>query len=129
MELVLNLLWVLLTALMFGLWLRFGPRTGSNKRSQCVALAFVVLLLFPVISVTDDLQAALNPAETDACSRRDHAGAPPHSALPSFAAPPPEAFAELPFGVLRLASHGTLLSPVVDRPELDPIQNRPPPVA
>ncbi|MGA2539046.1 MAG: hypothetical protein ABSF53_23770 [Terracidiphilus sp.] len=127
MEPVLNLLWVLLTALMFGLWVRFGPRTGSNKRNQCVALVFVVLLLFPVISVTDDLQATLNPAEADSWSRCDHACAAPHSIPTSFAAPPVREFAGLSFHVLRMASAEALLSPAMDRPALDPIQNLPPP--
>jgi len=69
METVLNLAWALLVMLMFGLWMRFAPHTGPNRRGdspriQFVALAVLILLLFPVISVTDDLQAIQNPAET-----------------------------------------------------------------
>jgi hypothetical protein len=129
MELVLNVFWALLTALMFGLWVRFVPRTGSDKRNQCVALALLVLFLFPVISVTDDLQAALNPAETDCSLRRDHACAPSHSVTPAFAAPPPQIFAELSFGVLRVASPHASPWPAIELPALNPIENRPPPAA
>jgi len=129
MELVLNLAWVLLATLMFCLWSRFGPRAGADKRMQFVALALLILILFPVISVTDDLQAAQNPAETDSCLRRDHMVASPHSIFPPVAALPLPVFAEPSFGILRIAAPGSLRAPVVDRPVFAPIQNRPPPVA
>ena len=72
MELVLNLAWAFLASIMVGLWLRLAVRTGVNLRMQFVALAVLLLILFPVISVTDDLQVAQNPAEADCLVRRDH---------------------------------------------------------
>ena len=129
MELVLNLAWVLLAALMFWLWLQFAPRAGVDRRMQVVALALLILILFPVISVTDDLQAAQNPAETDSCQRRDHVVSSAHSVFPAVAALPLPVFAELSFGVLRTAAPGSLSAPLVDHPALAPIQNRPPPAA
>ena len=129
MELVLNLAWVLLATLMFYLWPHFAPRTGADRRMQLVALALLILILFPVISVTDDLQAAQNPAETDSCLRRDHIVRSPHSIFPAVTALPLPVFAELSFGFLRLSAPGSLLAPVVDHPVLTSIQNRPPPVA
>jgi hypothetical protein len=129
MELSLNLAWILLAAAMFRWWLRFSPRTGSNKRMQFVALAVIILILFPVISVTDDLQAAQNPAEADSCLRRDHACSTPHSIFPPVAALPLPVFADLSFGILRIATPGGLPAPVIEHPVLAPIQNRPPPVA
>jgi hypothetical protein len=129
MELILNLAWALLTAFMVCLWMRFAPRTGASRRMQLVALAVLILILLPVISVTDDLQAAQNPAETDSLSRRGHGYSAPHSILSSVAALPLPVFAELSFGVLRMAAPGSLRSPVVDHPALAPIQNRPPPTA
>ncbi len=129
MELALNLGWVLLAGLMFCLWLRFGSRTGGDRRMQFVALAVLVLILFPVISVTDDLQAVQNPAETDSCQRRDHGYSAPHSISSQAAALPLPAFAELSFGVQRMAAQGSIAAPVIDLPALHPIQNRPPPAA
>src|ERR1035438_6715069 len=85
MELVLNLAWVLLAALMFCLWLRFAPRTDVDRRMQFVALAVLLLILFPVISVTDDLQAMQNPAEADCLLRRDHACSTAYSIFPALA--------------------------------------------
>ena len=129
MELVLNLAWVLLATLMFCLWLRIASRTGGGRRMQFVALAVLLLILFPVISVTDDLQAVQNPAETDSCQRRDHGYAAPHAISSPVAALPLPAFTELSFGFLRVAAPGSFATPVIDHPALHPIQNRPPPAA
>jgi hypothetical protein len=129
MELLLNLAWVGLATLMFGLWLRFAPRSGADRRTQLVALAVLLLIFFPVISVTDDIQAFQNPAETDCCQRRDHAFSAPHSILPHGPALPLPALAEMPFGVLRMAAPGRFQTFVFGHPALAPIQNRPPPAA
>ena len=134
MELFLNLAWVALAALMFCLWLRFAPRTGPNRhtekrRAQFVALAVLLLILFPVISVTDDLQAIQNPAETDTCLRRGHLVFNAHSIFPAVAALPLPIFAELSVGIQRIPAPGGLPAPVFDHPALARIQNRPPPAA
>ncbi len=132
MELTLNLAWIALAATMFCVWVRFALRTGpdrriENRQAQFVALALLILIMFPVISVTDDLQAIQNPAETDSCLRRDHIVSNPHSIFPLVAAPPLPVFAELSFGVLRVAAPGSLPAPVFDHTALARIQNRPPP--
>jgi hypothetical protein len=129
MELLLNLAWVLLATLMLCHWQRSGLRTGSDRRMQIVALAVVLLILFPVISVTDDLQAVQNPAETNCCQRRVHGYAVAHPISSPVAALPAPAFAELSFGILSVAAPGRISAPLVDHPGLAPIQNRPPPVA
>ena len=133
METGLNLVWALLAALMFCIWLRFAPLTGPNRgdsrRMQFVALAVLILLLFPVISVTDDLQATQNPAEADSCQRRDHDCSAPHHIVPAFTALPLPAFAGFSFAYLRLPAPGSLPAPVVANPSMASIQNRPPPVA
>jgi hypothetical protein len=129
MEIFLNLAWALSAVVFFSIWLRHSCHVGTDRRTQLVALAVLVLILFPVISVTDDLQAMQNPAEADCCLRRDHVVSNAHSLLPAVAALPPPAFAELPFGFLQLTAQGSLASPVVDRYALAPIQNRPPPAA
>jgi hypothetical protein len=129
MELALNLAWVLLAALMFCLWWRYAPQTGRDRRMQLVALAVLLLVLFPVISVTDDLQAAQNPAETNSCQRRVHGYTGPHSNSSPIAALPLTAFAGLSLGSPRVATPGNSATPVIDHPALHPIQNRPPPAA
>jgi hypothetical protein len=129
MELFLNLAWIGLATLMFCQWLRFAPDTGANRRTQLVALAALLLICFPVISVTDDIRAFQNPAETDCCQRRDHASSAPHSVLPHGPAHIVPALAELPFGFLPIAAPGGIQAPIFDHPALAPIQNRPPPAA
>jgi hypothetical protein len=129
MELVLNLGWMLLGALLFCMWLRIAPRTGTDRRMQFIALAVLVLILFPVISMTDDVFAAQNPAEPDSCLRRDHAVSPGHSIIPAAAALPQPVFAELSFGFLHFVAPHNSPVPVIDHPGLKTIQNRPPPAA
>jgi hypothetical protein len=129
MELVLNLGWGFLGALLFCLWLGFGPRAHVDRRMQFAALAVLVLVLFPVISMTDDVLAAQNPAEADCCLRRDHVVSAAHSIFPAAATPPPPLFADLPFGFIRVAAPRAFPAPAVDHPGLRTIQNRPPPAA
>jgi hypothetical protein len=134
MEFALNLAWVLLATLLFCMWLRLAPPDGhehrtQDRRLQFVALAVLLLILLPVISVTDDLLAVQNPAETDSSVRRDHGCASAHSIFPSVAALPQPASAGVSFGFLRFAALGTLPAPLLHRPALAGIQNRPPPAA
>ena len=104
MELILNLVWALLATLMLWLWMRHAPCVCLSRRTQLVALAMLILILLPVISVTDDLQALQNPAELDCCARRHHAVSCPHSIFPAAATLPPPVFAELSFGFLRFVA-------------------------
>jgi hypothetical protein len=127
MELFLNLAWVLVTAVMAALWLRFGVREGFDRRTQLVALAVLVLILFPVISVTDDLQAAQNPAEADCCVRRDYVVVSAHSILPAVVALFHPITAESPLGLQHFAVSGEIAVPVAEHPALAAIDNRPPP--
>src|ERR1700677_1553897 len=106
MELLLNLAWVLLATLMFYLWLRFAPLRGVRPQLQFVALAVLLLILFPVISVSDDLQAVQNPAEADCLVRRDH-GPTLHTILTPIAALPLLAVAGVSFSVFRMAIKGS----------------------
>ena len=130
MELTLNLAWTLLAVVIVCLWTRYAPRAGADRRLQFVALAVLILILFPVISVTDDLMAAQNPAEDDCCLRRDYAvSSAAHSTIPSMAALPQPVFTELPFAFLPFVAPGYRPVPVSDVPALAAIQNRPPPAA
>jgi hypothetical protein len=129
MELILNLAWALSAVAILSYWLRYARLVGASRRTQIVALAVLILILFPVISVTDDLQAMQNPAETDSCLRRVHAVSSPHSIFPAIGALPSPVLAELSFGVLQVVTPGNLATPAINHPALAPIQNRPPPVA
>ena len=77
MEILLNLIWVALSAALSVFWLlRRAPnaRDGHSVslKKQLVSLAVVFLILLPVVSLTDDLQASIAPAEVEhACRRGD----------------------------------------------------------
>jgi len=134
MESILNLAWVLLAATMLCLWLHLGRRMGPvrqmhNRPLQFVALALLLLILFPVISVTDDLQVIQSAAEVSSSHRRHQVCTSAHSILPATAAPPPATFAGLSFGYLHLAASGRSLAMIVVKAASGPIQNRPPPIA
>lgn len=70
MELLSNLVWVVVALGLWGTWLARQRRPrGASLRSgigaQLVALAVLSVILLPVISVSDDLQASHNPAEVE----------------------------------------------------------------
>jgi hypothetical protein len=129
MELILNLVWTMLAAVCAGFWMRHARRKSISPRAQAVALLVLVVILLPVISVTDDLQTLQNPAEIDCCARRHHAASSPHSIFPAVAMPPPPMMAKLSFGFLRIAAPDNIPAPTIKIPALESIQNRPPPAA
>jgi len=127
MELILNLGWALLAAFMIGLWLRYGPREGASRRTQVLALGLLLVILFPVISVSDDLQSLNNPAEIDTSVRRIHVAASPHSILPAVVAFLQPLGGELSLDAPRFAVLDRTILPTKDHPGLAAIENRPPP--
>jgi hypothetical protein len=129
MELALNLVWALLAAVLVKLWLRHAPHKRVSMGTQIAALAMLIVILLPVISVTDDLQALQNPAELDCCARRNHTASCPHSIFPAVATLPPPVFATPSFAFLRFAAPRSLPAPLVKLPALSSIQRRPPPAA
>jgi hypothetical protein len=131
-ELFLNLAGALVAVAMVCLWLRWMPRAsnrGVDLRTQLIALGLLVLILFPVISVTDDLLAAENPAETDSFQRRDHEGSGPYATISSGAGSVEAALAAPPSVTSRYIA--ALPAPVSlpAAPALTSIANRPPPIA
>jgi hypothetical protein len=73
MELLLNLAWMLLALPAFWLWQRdAGLRTARKVSSaQCLlTLACGLVLLFPVISASDDLHAMRTEMEESSASKR-----------------------------------------------------------
>lgn len=128
MELVFNSVWALVTLASVCLWLRFGRRTGAHRHLSLIALVMLVAILFPVISVSDDLWSIQNPAETDTLQRRDHRDSSPHT-LPLLAVLPQLAGFELRFEFRQLEAPRFFAVAAIDNPALDPIDNRPPPIA
>jgi hypothetical protein len=129
MELTLNLGWVLVALWMLFAWLRVAPHAAKERRAQFVALAVVILILLPAISMTDDLMAAQNPAEVDCCVRRDYGLTSPHSIVPVMAALPLLGFSGLSFGFSQVGAPNHPSIPFVENPSLASIENRPPPAA
>jgi hypothetical protein len=74
MELFLNLVWLTLSVSLVWGYLAFAPAPlKSRKVTAIIALVLLIFVLLPVISMTDDLAAINNPAETDHLFRRDRA--------------------------------------------------------
>src|ERR1017187_6616911 len=73
MELLLNLAWVLLALPAYWLWQRDADGQQGRRFSslQCLlALGCVLVLLFPVISASDDLHAMRAEMEDSAINKR-----------------------------------------------------------
>jgi hypothetical protein len=129
MELILNLAWGLLALASVCLWARVESRRGAERRRPVIALLMLIVILFPIISVSDDLWSIQNPAETDTVHRRDQLASPPPSIFPALAALCESVVAEMRFGFLNssppvIAEIRALTDPVPVK-----MLNRPPPAA
>ncbi|MGA2834004.1 MAG: hypothetical protein ABSE55_13120 [Terracidiphilus sp.] len=131
MELFLNSSWVLLAIASVCLWMRLERRAGDERRLRLIALALLLVILLPVISVSDDLQMLQYPAESDLfqCQRRDCLASSSHAVHPVMAALPEQAFAEMTWSFQRYATRLNYASRAIENPAFDAIQNRPPPAA
>ena len=74
MELFLNLVWFVLSASLIVYWIwEFHHSSGRSKRPakrlQLLTLALLIIILLPVISMTDDMQA-VSAAEIEHVMRR-----------------------------------------------------------
>jgi hypothetical protein len=129
MELAFNLEWMALATAMCWLWVHHARREGWGRSVQLVSLGLVLVTMFAVITMYDDMAMAQYPAETRCFQREDDLGAHAHVPLHPTVASIPTLAAELPFNTIRLAVPGSLLIPTVKVPSLSSIQNRPPPAA
>ena len=127
MELFLNIGWALVALVLVCQWLKFGKGGKQDRRLSFIALAMLIVILFPVISVSDDLWSIQNPAETDSLQRREHRASCPHAIFPVIAALPALAFTGLDTCFRQFVPIPHLDVLTVDNPALDGIQNRPPP--
>jgi hypothetical protein len=93
-ELLSNLVWIAVALALWCIWLAEQRRArGASPlpgiRVQLAALVLLTLILLPVISVSDDLQASHNPAEAErTCLRNDQ-----HLLRPDAVPPAPAALA------------------------------------
>ncbi len=130
LELALNLVWVAASVTLVTVWLRAARHTRTPRRVQCFALLMAILLLLPVISISDDLAAAQYPAEADSALRRaadSHLG---HLVLhpASFALPEPSLNDYFPqFLFSRLSLPQSLAAPATGFAQQ--LHCRPPPQA
>jgi hypothetical protein len=130
MELFFNLAWLVVAGALVALWLRGNGQTHRGSRGQVIAMAVLIAILFPVISVSDDLQAIQNASEADNYLRRDHL-VPSNQSLvqPMLAVIVPAMIAGLGFGFLRFIAPSLLSVLQPKHLEIAGIDNRPPPVA
>lgn len=70
MELLLNLAWLLLALPACWLWRRRISRCKLSSLECLLALACVLVILFPVVSATDDLAAMRTEMEESPASKR-----------------------------------------------------------
>jgi len=97
---------------------------------QITALAVLIVVLFPVVSLTDDLRAYTAPAEVEHLMRRDsqdQTGGHAHTA-----AAIPAVLLALPHTSRLGTSQGSALSMKIGTPReayMEVLENRPPPCA
>lgn len=127
MELALNLGWMAMAIAMCWLWVRYAPHEGPGRRVQVIALALVLVTMFVVITMYDDMAMAQNPAETRCFQNDDKLGAHVHATFHPAVASAPTLAVEIPLNTLHFAGLGRLTVPTVRVPVLSSIQNRPPP--
>jgi hypothetical protein len=129
MELALNLEWTAMAIAMCWLWVHHARREGPGCSAQLVSLALVLVTMFAVIGMYDDMAMAQNPAETRCFQREDDPGVHAHIPFHPVVAWTPALAAEFPFSVFRFAVPSGLLLSTATVPALSSVQNRPPPVA
>jgi|SRR5208282_2450440 len=129
MELALNLGWMAMAAAFCWLWVHHARREGRGRLTQFVSLGLVLVMMFVVITMYDDMAMAQNPAEIRCFQREDDLGAHAHAPLHPVVASAPTLAAEPPFNTTHFTVSGSLHVPAVKIPVLSSIQNRPPPAA
>ena len=128
MEVFLNVAWAVVALFLIELRRRTGSRPGTQQRNSLIGLALLLVILFPVISVSDDLWSIQFPAETDTALRRSQFDAGSHTLIKLIALPVPALLAPTGFRWVRC----NLLLPSTRNHQsfqCFSILNRPPPTA
>jgi hypothetical protein len=130
MELALNLAWMVLAIAMCWLWVHHARREGPGHEMQFIALALVLVAMFVLITMYDDMAMAQNPAEARCFQQReDELGAHDHAVLHPVADLTPLFSAEPSFDSFHSAVPSYLLVPPLNAPATNSIKSRPPPTA
>jgi len=130
MEIVLNIAWLLCSLGLIWFWARSNRSGRIPRKTQMLALAMVVLLLLPVISLSDDLMAMQGPAEADTSMRKALHTDEGHLQMPPTSFVLPElVFALLPLsGASQVAIQNASLAPAPPM-LIRSLDRRPPPRA
>lgn len=117
MEVFFNLIWAAVSVALFAVWLICFPQKQKKSLlpgagTQIVALAMLAIILLPVISLTDDLQAMNTPVEAEHLFRR---GDLEHAADRSLLSLP-EAFTQLISGLILPAEQQIAFTVTTDPP-------------
>jgi hypothetical protein len=131
MESLLNIVWLAVAGALVCIWVRDGGRDRPERRRQLIAMAVLIAILFPVISVSDDLLAIQNAFEADnTYSRRDHlVPSSTHPVQPVITILAAAMFAGIALQFLRFVAPSMVVVKGPQHPELTWIENRPPPGA
>ena len=130
MELVLNLGWVVLATLMCWLWVHHPARRESRGRlEKLVSLGLVLVMMFVVITMYDDMAMAQNPAETSCFQREDFSSARAPAMQHPVASFTQPLVSEPSFEAFYLGVVGNHPAPALQSLALSSIQSRPPPSA
>ncbi|MDE3199986.1 MAG: hypothetical protein KGN79_03610 [Acidobacteriota bacterium] len=132
MELTLNLTWALLAATTLVCWSLKYWRMKNALGGKLLTLAVLLCILFPAVSISDDIWSLHNPAETDILLRRNDSAthAATHSqdiqsyTLTSFLV---TVFALPAIAMLGRAKTGHLVIPFHEAPASFGLTIRPPP--
>jgi len=126
-EILLNSVWALLALLIVTVWLRLEVPEGTDRRRQIIVILILIAILFPVISVSDDLMAMQSATEQDGLQRRDYLAASSAHPVLLFAAIVPALIIEMSPGSPPFISIRGLPRPSIERAVLSVSGNRPPP--
>ncbi|HYX69426.1 MAG TPA: hypothetical protein VE825_09860 [Terriglobales bacterium] len=139
MEIVLNLCWLALVVAAFGLWLRQPQFRGRALQhtlewaAAAVVLACVLVLIFPIISASDDVRTAREFLEEPTSEQPLAKNLEVHKRLPLGVLPTPVAALAQPqafFGALRPLGIVYVAAPLARHFEpLRPAPGRSPPQA
>jgi hypothetical protein len=122
MELLLNILWLMLTLPATWLWLQDPACVQSSRRlgnmRPILLLGCVLVLLFPVVSATDDMHVMRRELEESSSSKRQveaSGGEKPYSSPTTLHAPP-----ALRFRLYSFSPSCLIYGRVVTTPSLRP---------
>lgn len=128
-EIALNLIWCLLVAAGFAVWLRLGRRKSTSRCIQFIAICSLAFILFPVISLTDDLWAMHNPAEVDTSLRRSDTTAHLRMIVPEMPSVRTEELTVTPAVITAYIQVAEFAPCFFAEPLRGPLFSRPPPAA